>query len=163
MIDPQLRRALSGHLPAQEVADAIAESFAYAWEHWARVQMMENPAGYLYRVAQSKARARKQGFLPWPSDSSMPDYEPGLAPALDELSPSQQRAVWLVHGCGWTYAEDRGRARHVDVDGRHAREPRHGAPAGTPGGARAWMSSSASCATSPRTARRRSPSSTPRH
>ena len=94
MIDPQLRRALSGHLPAQEVADAVAESFAYAWEHWTRVQMMENPAGYLYRVAQSKARARKQGFLPWPSDSSMPNYEPGLAPALDELSPSQQRAVW---------------------------------------------------------------------
>jgi DNA-directed RNA polymerase specialized sigma24 family protein len=105
MIDPQLRRALSGHLPAEEVADAIAESFAYAWEYWTRVQMMENPAGYLYRVAQSKARARKQGFLPWPSDSSIPDYEPGLAPALDELSPSQQRAVWLVHGCGWTYTE----------------------------------------------------------
>jgi DNA-directed RNA polymerase specialized sigma24 family protein len=105
LIDPQLRRALSGHLPAQEVADAVAESFAYAWEHWTRVQMMENAAGYLYRVAQSKSRARKQGFLPWPSDSAMPDYEPGLAPALEELSPSQHSAVWLVHGCGWTYAE----------------------------------------------------------
>jgi DNA-directed RNA polymerase specialized sigma24 family protein len=66
---------------------------------------MTNTAGYLYRVAQSKARSRKQGFLPWPSDSAIPDYEPGLAPAFDELSPAQQRAVWLVHGCGWTYGE----------------------------------------------------------
>ena len=104
-VDPQLRRGLSGHLPREEVADAIAEAFAYAWQHWSRVQSMTNPVGYLYRVAQSNARSRRQGFLPWPSDSALPDYEPALIPALAELSPAQQRAVWLVHACGWTYAE----------------------------------------------------------
>jgi RNA polymerase sigma-70 factor (ECF subfamily) len=105
MVDPQLRRALGGCLPREEVADAIAEAFTYAWQHWPRVQSLSSPAGYLFRVAQSKARTRKQGFLPWLTDASMPEYEPALTPALLELTPAQQRAVWLVHGCGWTYAE----------------------------------------------------------
>jgi RNA polymerase sigma-70 factor (ECF subfamily) len=104
-MDPQLRRALSAHLPPERVADAIAEAFAYAWQHWKRVQEMDNPGGYLYRVAQSKTRSRKQGFLPWPADAELPDYEPGLAPALLELSPAQLRAIWLVHGCGWSHVE----------------------------------------------------------
>ena len=79
-IEPALRRALSGHLPADEVADAEAEAFAYAWQHRDRVMAMENPGGYLYRVAQSKSRRRKQGFLPWSSDAHVPEIEPGLPP-----------------------------------------------------------------------------------
>ena len=72
-IEPALRRALSGHLPADEVADAEAEAFAYAWQHRDRVMAMENPGGYLYRVAQSRTRRRKQGFLPWVSDARVPE------------------------------------------------------------------------------------------
>ena len=104
-IEPSLRRALAGHLHPDDVADAEAEAFAYAWQHRDRVMAMENPGGYLYRVAQSRSRRRKQGFLPWASDSHVPDVEPGLPAALAALSPLQQRAVWLVHGCGWSYAE----------------------------------------------------------
>jgi RNA polymerase sigma-70 factor (ECF subfamily) len=104
-VDPQLRRALSGHLASERVADAVAEAFAHAWQHWERVRAMENPAGYLFRVAQSKARPRKEGFLPWRDDDRMPDFEPALVPALQELTPVQSRAVWLVHGCGWSYGE----------------------------------------------------------
>jgi len=104
-IEPALRRALSGHLAPDDVADAQAEAFAYAWEHRDRVMAMENPGGYLYRVAQSRSRRRKQGFLLWASDSEAPEIEPGLPSALAALSPMQQRAVWLVHGCGWSYAE----------------------------------------------------------
>jgi hypothetical protein len=36
------------------VADALAEAFAYARQHWARVQPMDDLAGYLFRVAQSE-------------------------------------------------------------------------------------------------------------
>ena len=104
-VDPQLRRALSGHLPQDQVADAVAEAFAYAWQHWERVSEMDNAAGYLFRVAQSKSRRRKDGFLPWADDDRVPDSEPSLIPALLSLSPSQARAVWLVHGCGWSHAE----------------------------------------------------------
>src|SRR5690242_1244478 len=57
--EPGLRRALSGHLAREAVADALAEAFAYAWEHWDRVMHLEHPTGYLFRVAQSKARIRK--------------------------------------------------------------------------------------------------------
>src|SRR6476659_2087419 len=62
-VDPKLRRALSAHYPREEVSDAVASAFEHAWKHWPRVRTMENPAGYLYRVAQSKSRIRKQGFL----------------------------------------------------------------------------------------------------
>src|SRR5262249_43457576 len=86
-------------------ADAVAEALEHAWRHRTRVMAMDNPAGYLYRVAQSKARTRKQGFLPWASDAELPDVEPGLPGALARLSPMQQQTVWLVHGCGWTCAE----------------------------------------------------------
>jgi DNA-directed RNA polymerase specialized sigma24 family protein len=103
--EPGLRRALAGHLAREAVADALAEAFAYAWEHWDRVTHMEHPTGYLFRVAQSKARIRKQGFLPWSSRDTTPDVEPALVGALAGLSPAQSRAVWLVHACGWTYAE----------------------------------------------------------
>ena len=104
-IEPDLRRALAGHLPRDAIADALAEAFAYAWQHRERIMKMENPTGYLYRVAQSRSRSRRQGFLPWDTDTRVPDVEPGLFGALRELSPSQLRAVWLVHGCGWTYGE----------------------------------------------------------
>jgi DNA-directed RNA polymerase specialized sigma24 family protein len=104
-IEPSLRRALTANLPRDSVADAVAEAFAYAWQHRERIMKMENPTGYLYRVAQSRSRSRKHGLLPWASDTTVPDVEPGLVDALRELSPSQLRAVWLVHGCGWTYAE----------------------------------------------------------
>jgi DNA-directed RNA polymerase specialized sigma24 family protein len=103
--EPGLRRALTGHLAPDAVADALAEAFAYAWEHWDRVMQLEHPTGYLFRVAQSKVRIRKQGFLPWSSPDAMPDVEPALVGALGGLSPAQSRAVWLVHACGWTYAE----------------------------------------------------------
>jgi DNA-directed RNA polymerase specialized sigma24 family protein len=104
-IEPGLRRALAGHLDRERAPDALAEAFAYAWQHRERVMAMENPSGYLFRVAQSKSRTRRHGWQPWTEDRDVPDVEPGLNAALASLSPSQYRAVWLVHGCGWTYAE----------------------------------------------------------
>ena len=104
-VEPQLQRALAGNLPRGQVGDAVAEALAYAWEHRARVTAMANPAGYLYRVAQSRSRRRKQGLLPWASDDRLPDVEPGLPAALAALSPSQAEAVWLVHGAGMSQVE----------------------------------------------------------
>jgi DNA-directed RNA polymerase specialized sigma24 family protein len=75
---------------------------------------MEHPTAYLFRVGQSKARTRKQAFLPWSPADSIPDVEPGLVSALSTLSPAQFQAVWLVHGCGWTYQET-AEALHVSA------------------------------------------------
>jgi len=103
--EPRLRRALTGHLAPDAVGDALAEAFAFAWEHRDRIMRMEHPTGYLFRVGQSKARTRKQAFLPWSPPDAVPHVEPGLVRALAGLSPSQFQAVWLVHACGWTYLE----------------------------------------------------------
>jgi RNA polymerase sigma-70 factor (ECF subfamily) len=103
--EPELRRALSGHLLAGAVPDAVGEALAYAWENRERVLAMSSPVGYLYRVAQSRSRRRREGFLVWPGDGVVPWVEPGLAPALARLPRRQARVVWLVHGCGWSHAE----------------------------------------------------------
>jgi RNA polymerase sigma-70 factor (ECF subfamily) len=103
--EPRLRRALAGHLPADAVGDALAEAFAYAWEHWSDVASYDNAAGFLFRVAQSRSRRRRRGHLPAPDLARTPQVEPGLLPAMRALAPMQRSCVWLVHGCGWTYRE----------------------------------------------------------
>jgi DNA-directed RNA polymerase specialized sigma24 family protein len=104
-IEPRLRRAYVGWCGVDGAHDATAEALAWAWEHWSDVGGLANPAGYLYRVGQSRSRGRKQGLLPAPESLGLPEVEPGLVPALQALSAQQRTAVWLVHACGWTYAE----------------------------------------------------------
>ena len=87
--------------------EAASEALAYGWEHWERVSVMANPAGYLYRVGQTAARRsrRRQGFLPAPDAVAMPDFEPALLPALEALTEPQRVCVVMVHGYGWTPSE----------------------------------------------------------
>lgn len=96
-------------------ADAAAEALAYGFEHWGRLGSMSNPAGYLYRVGQTEARRhfRPVAFLPVQPAPGLPDFEPGLAPALENLTESQRVGVVLVHALGWTLAEV---AQLLDVD-----------------------------------------------
>lgn len=51
-----LRQALIAAYGPNVGPDVTAEAFAYAWVNWDRLKAMQNPAGYLYRVGQSKAR-----------------------------------------------------------------------------------------------------------
>lgn len=87
--------------------DAAAEAMAYGWENWERLEAMGNPAGYMFRVGQSAARKlrRPAGLLPAPPVHEMPHIEPGLVPALNELSEHQRICVVLVHGFGWSQVE----------------------------------------------------------
>lgn len=87
--------------------DASAEALAYGWEHWERVSTMKNPAGYLYRVGQTAAqRFRRRGpLMPAVEPSGSVDFEPGLLPALEDLSESQRVCVVMVHGYGWGQTE----------------------------------------------------------
>jgi DNA-directed RNA polymerase specialized sigma24 family protein len=104
-LEPRLRRAFVGCRGVEGAREATAEALAYAWEHRDRVLSMENPAGYLYRVGQSRTRARRRPLLPHPDDIGVPEVEPGLIPALLALPEQQRTAVWLIHACGWTYGE----------------------------------------------------------
>jgi len=104
-VEPRLRRAFATSHGVEGARDATAEALTWAWARWAEVKQMENPAGYLYRVGQSKSRVRRTPTLPSPEALGLPDVEPQLVPALLALSQAQRTAVWLVHGCQWTYSE----------------------------------------------------------
>lgn len=104
-----LRQALISAYGPEVGAEVTAEALAYAWEHWPRISAMKNPAGYLYRVGQTKARRgifRKPPPFEPPMLTQASDwYEPGLGPAIAALSEKQRAAVILVHGFGWSITE----------------------------------------------------------
>lgn len=105
--EQRLRHALVAVLGQQRGLEATAEALAYGWEHRERLCVMDNPVGYLYRVGRSKVRVRRSAkvrFVPVPPNL-LPDVEPGLPGALEELSENQRAAVALVHAYGWSRAE----------------------------------------------------------
>lgn len=111
----RLRAGLVAAYGPEIGADACAEALAYGFEHWGRVGAMVNPAGYLYRVGQSEARRhfRPRAYLPVAASTGLPEFEPGLAPALESLTEPQRVGVVLVHALGWTLREA---ADLLDVD-----------------------------------------------
>ena len=99
-VEPRLKRALCVALGIDRGVEATADALVYGWTHWKRVEIMENPAGYLYRVGRSRARKRRTPIRDFPalSADTSPWVEPGLPTALARLSEAQRQAVWLVHG-----------------------------------------------------------------
>lgn len=105
VVEPRLRRALVSRYGLEDGREATARCLAWSWEHWDEVQVMANPAGYLYRVACSGQRARKQRHLFSRPQDTTPDIEPALRPALAALSEHQRVAVILTLAFDWTLAE----------------------------------------------------------
>jgi DNA-directed RNA polymerase specialized sigma24 family protein len=105
--EPKLSRALAAAYGIQVGRDATADSIAYAWEHWDRIQYMANPTGYLYRVGQTSARKymRSGPLFPAVDRVELPHIEPGLPAALTSLSESQRTAVVLLFGLEWSERE----------------------------------------------------------
>jgi DNA-directed RNA polymerase specialized sigma24 family protein len=92
-------------------SDLCSDVEEYAWEHRAKVTRMENPLGYLYRVAQSKSRRHVRWMRRTTFPSRFPDIvheDPALHDTLQMLAvlnDDQRVCVMLVHAFGWTYAE----------------------------------------------------------
>lgn len=105
--EPRLRAALVVAYGPERGREAAAEALAYGWQHWERVGSLANPAGYLYRVGQSKARERKvpTPVLPPTSTIDAAWVEPGLPAALEALSERERQAVVLVEGYACSYRE----------------------------------------------------------
>jgi RNA polymerase sigma factor (sigma-70 family) len=107
--EPRLREALSATLGSQDGHDAAAEVLSYAWEHWERVQAMENPVGYLYVRGRGRGRraqqSRRRPTL-LPVDNARPPWiEPELPTALALLPEQQRTVVMLLHCFQWTMSE----------------------------------------------------------
>ena len=106
-VEPRLKRALVAAFGRDVGLDAAADALAHGWEHWERVRVMGNPAGYLWGVGRNRARAqlRSRPVFPEVPTDHEPWVEPGLPEAMARLSESQRVAVLLIHGFEWTYAE----------------------------------------------------------
>lgn len=106
----QLRRALVARHGLDEGCDLASEALGYAWEHWARIAVMDNPVGYLYRVAENagKRRVRWRRSAPFPIEDTVDPAMPvdvAVPRALGRLNHSQRTCVVLVHVFGWSYAD----------------------------------------------------------
>ncbi len=106
--EPRLRRALVTAVGEDLAADVLVEALTYGWQHWERIEQMDNPSGYLYRVARTRAshlKGRKPVRLPSVQEGDTPWIEPGLPAALSRLAERQRVAVVLVHCFQYTHAE----------------------------------------------------------
>ena len=107
-LEPRLREALSSSLGSDLGREATAEALAYAWEHWDRVEKMDNPAGYLYVLGRDRGRKagrrRAVALLPV-NHSRIPWVEPGLVGALEDLPERQRVVVMLLYCFEWTMSE----------------------------------------------------------
>jgi hypothetical protein len=104
----RLRQALTASFGPDVGRDAAADAFAYGWEHWDRVSVMENPVGYLYRVGQSSGQRslkHKPVVLPEVASDRLPWVEPGLPAAMGRLPVRQRQVVLLLFAYDWSMGE----------------------------------------------------------
>lgn len=110
-LEQRLSTAFLARYGVEVGREVTSETMAWAWEHRDRLVDMDNPAGYLFRVGQSKSRR----LLRWsrepvryPAENitdQQPWVEPGLADALASLDEEQRTTIVLVHCFQWTYRE----------------------------------------------------------
>jgi DNA-directed RNA polymerase specialized sigma24 family protein len=120
----RLLRALRTTLSPQYAVEALADAYAYVWSRWEYVAGLDNPVGYVYRVAEragirAEIRDRKHTFdiasaaaadfedasttqIPW-FDTYRSDDR--TVETLRALPPRQRACVLLIHAYGWKYKE----------------------------------------------------------
>ena len=105
--EPRLSYALAAAYGIEVGAEATADALAWAWENWSKVETMKNPAGYLYRVGQSKARRYFRPVVLFPALPTLeaPGVDPDLHVALANLSKNQRVAAVMVHGLDYSERE----------------------------------------------------------
>lgn len=107
--EARIRHALTARFGFEVGKDAASEALAYGWEHWDRVNEMENPVGYLYTVGRDRGRRMMRGshrvLFPAAAEERIPWVEPGLSRAVADLPTRQRTVVLLVHGYEWTHRE----------------------------------------------------------
>lgn len=109
--EPRLRMALAGAFGPDLGREAAADALAWAWQHWSRLDDMDNPIGYLYRVGRSRGLRHlgRREFATadgaFDRSSEDPDPDVTLLAHVAQLPERQRVAVWMVHGLGYPHAE----------------------------------------------------------
>ena len=91
--------------------DGHGEVSEYAWMNRDRLGSMQNPAGFLYRVSQSRARRyrrwKRAADLPAEIASGQPEQagDGRLAEALARLSRDERTVAVVVHAYGYSYEQ----------------------------------------------------------
>jgi RNA polymerase sigma-70 factor, ECF subfamily len=92
----------------QEAEELMQDAFLKVWERWDRVSRMDNPAGYLCRIAVNEARSRirhlrlaarrtiASAATPPPEPFADVDLRDELVRALASLSERQRMALVLT-------------------------------------------------------------------
>jgi DNA-directed RNA polymerase specialized sigma24 family protein len=109
----RVRRALVAFYGLEIGGDAADEAIAVAWEKWAVVGLTDDPAAYVFRIGQSKARphlrwrARRTLFSDTGASSATVDVPAAvdLLRAIERLRPQQRAAVMLVKSYGYSHRE----------------------------------------------------------
>lgn len=95
-----------------EAEEIMQEAFVIVWERWGRVRIMDNPGGYLHRIAVNTFRKRYRRarifgrLVPTLSSTRMtaPPADSGLIldEALRVLTPRQRAALILTELLGYS-------------------------------------------------------------
>ncbi|MHB1988128.1 MAG: RNA polymerase sigma factor [Acidimicrobiales bacterium] len=107
--EPRLRRALVARLGPELGREAALDALSFGWERWNRVGRMENPVGYLFRVASRRSiprrKAQRLASDLRSEESEHAQFEPALPRALAQLTNAQRTAVLLNVAWGYPTAE----------------------------------------------------------
>jgi RNA polymerase sigma factor (sigma-70 family) len=99
----------------QEAEDVLQVAFMKVFERWERVTAMDNPQGYLYRIAMNEFRSRyrrasraaKRTFTPGEPDDAFAGVENRdvVIGAIRGLIPQQRAAIVLTGLLGYSSEE----------------------------------------------------------
>jgi RNA polymerase sigma factor (sigma-70 family) len=109
---PTVVRALTLTLGDADLArEAVDEALTRAYQSWAKVQSLDSPGGWVYRVALNWAlssfrrlRPSKRAFHVIPSDMPLP-ADAAIARALNALDVDQRAVVVCRYLLGWSEQE----------------------------------------------------------
>ncbi len=107
----RVRRATVARYGLEIGTEVAADARAWAWTHQDKVLAADNPAGLLFRVAQSRARSHHRWASRRAPVELLPETTVGVSGAemvdlfraLSRLSDPQRVAVVLVHAHGERY------------------------------------------------------------
>ena len=97
-----------------EAEELMQDAFLKVWERWDRVGRMDDPTGYLYKVAMNlfrkryrRAKLAVRTVSPWPTADGLAEAEARseVADALASLPPRQRAALVMTDLLGFTSAE----------------------------------------------------------